>query len=253
MDPTRDNPIIRFNTFWWGIGTFLIFALLLAILWAFAKSDRQTPEDVAGVTRKEIRQEIDAAQAEAFRQMDVGAAIPTVAAALAASKPAAVERPEQLVPGSPTALALSDAPALDLSAIDAPPADPNAPIDPAVLEIGKAQYLVCAACHGQNGEGGPAGPPLAESEWVNGPVSNLIRIQLRGLIGPITVKGVVYDQFVAGMMPMAYQTDEQIAAALTYIRNNFGNKGHAVTPEQVKALRGEVGKPQLTEAELVKP
>jgi mono/diheme cytochrome c family protein len=113
--------------------------------------------------------------------------------------------------------------------------------------------MLCGACHGQNGEGGPAGPPLAGSEWVTGPVSNLIRIQLRGLIGPITVKGVVYDQFPAGMLPMAYQTDEQIAGALTYVRNSFGNKASAVTPDQVKALRGEVGKPQLTEAELVKP
>jgi hypothetical protein len=26
MDPNRDNPIIRFTTFWWALGTFLIFA-----------------------------------------------------------------------------------------------------------------------------------------------------------------------------------------------------------------------------------
>ena len=38
MDPTRDNPIIRFTTFWWGIGTFFIFALLLAVIWLFARS-----------------------------------------------------------------------------------------------------------------------------------------------------------------------------------------------------------------------
>lgn len=253
MDPTRDNPIIRFSTFWWGIGTFLIFALLLALVWTFAKRDPQTPEDVAGVTRKAIRTEVEAAQVEALKQMDVTATIPQVAAALAASKPAAVEKPEWLVPGSATAAALADAPAVDVTAIDTPSSDPEAPIDPAVMELGKAGYLVCGACHGQNGEGGPAGPPLAQSEWVNGPISNLIRIQLRGLIGPITVNGVVYDQFPAGMMPMAYQTDEQIAAVLTYVRNNFGNKGSAVTPDQVAALRGEVGKPQLTEAELVKP
>ena len=34
MDPSRDNPIIRFTTFWWGIGTFFIFALLLAVIGA---------------------------------------------------------------------------------------------------------------------------------------------------------------------------------------------------------------------------
>ena len=45
--------------------------------------------------------------------------------------------------------------------------------------------------------------------------------------------------------------DEQIAAVLTYVRNSFGNSAPAVTVEQVKALRGEVGKPMLTEADLV--
>ena len=55
------------------------------------------------------------------------------------------------------------------------------------------------------------------------------------------------------MTPMGYQTDEQIAGALTYIRNSFGNKASAVKPEQVAAMRGEVGKPQLTVEELTKP
>jgi mono/diheme cytochrome c family protein len=53
------------------------------------------------------------------------------------------------------------------------------------------------------------------------------------------------------MPAQAYQTDEQIAAVLTYVRNSFGNVASPVTPAQVKALRGEVGKPMLTEADLV--
>ena len=40
---------------------------------------------------------------------------------------------------------------------------------------------------------------------------------------------------------------------LTFVRNSFGNKSHAVLPEQVKMLRPEVGKPMLTEADLIKP
>jgi mono/diheme cytochrome c family protein len=156
------------------------------------------------------------------------------------------------VPGSDTAKKLADAPVADLASIDKPAADADAPIDPAVMEIGKAQFMVCGACHGQNGEGSPAGPPLAGSEWVTGPVSNLVIIQLRGLKGPITVAGKEYN-FPAGMTPMAYQTDEQIAGVLTYIRNSFGNKASAVKPEQVAALRGEVSKPQATVEELTKP
>jgi mono/diheme cytochrome c family protein len=258
MDPTRDNPLIRIKAFIDGLGIFTLFAVILLLIlgvgalfgW-FAKSD--TPEDAAGDIRYEIRKEIDAAQATALTEEQIAAVIGDVAGKLASSHPVAIEKPEQLVPGSDTANQLADAPAVDLTAIDTPAEDADAPIDPAVMEIGKAAYLVCGACHGQNGEGGPAGPPLADSEWVTGPVSNLILIQLRGLTGPITVNGVLYDQFPAGMAPMAYQTNEQIAGVLTYIRNSFGHKASAVTPEQVEALRGEVGKPQITAEELIQP
>jgi mono/diheme cytochrome c family protein len=251
MDPTRDNPIIRFTTFWWALGAFLIFALLLAVILLFTRKAPQTLEDAAAIPRYEIKAKVDAAQAASLPREAIDAVIPEVAAKLAASKPVAVEKPEQVVPGSATAEKLAAAPPVDTSAIDAAPAA-DEPIDPAVMEMGKVQFMVCAACHGQNGEGGPIAPPLAGSEWVHGPVSNLIRIQLRGLQGPITVKGTVHN-FPAPMAPLAYQTDEQVAAVITYVRNSFGNKASAVKPEQVAALRSEVGKPMLTEQDLVKP
>jgi len=125
-------------------------------------------------------------------------------------------------------------------------------IDPAFLKIGQQQFIVCGACHGQDGEGTAAGPPLAGSEWVTGPVENLIRIQLRGLQGPIKVKGVEYN-FPAGMTALAYQTDEQIAAVLTYVRNSHGNSASPVSPAEVAALRSEVGKPPVTVADLASP
>lgn len=116
---------------------------------------------------------------------------------------------------------------------------------------GAATYATCAACHQANGAGIPgAFPPLAESEWVNGPVENLIRIQLRGLMGPITVKGTTYNSV---MPPNAALSDEDIAAVLTHIRSNFGNKSSAVTAAQVTALRSEVGKPMLKAEELIDP
>jgi quinoprotein glucose dehydrogenase len=125
-------------------------------------------------------------------------------------------------------------------------------VDPEVLKLGRQQYMVCAACHGQAGEGTAAGPPLAGSEWVTGPAENLIRIQLRGLQGPIIVKGQEYN-FPAGMMAMAYQNDDQIAAVLTFIRNSFGNSALPVAPAAVAAHRDEVGKPMLTVADLLPP
>jgi mono/diheme cytochrome c family protein len=251
MDPSRDNLIIRFTTFWWALGTFFIFAVLLAVIWFFNHSDPTTLEDAAAKPRYATKAKIDAAQAANISPEAINAAIPKLSKQLAASKPVAVEQPAQLVPGSETAKKIASAPAVDTKAIDIPVAV-EVPIDPAAMAVGKTQYLVCAACHGQNGEGGPIAPPLAGSEWVSGPVSNLIRIQLRGLQGPISVKGTEYNM-PGGMAPLAYQTDEQVAGVITYIRNSFGNKASAVKAEQVAALRSEVGKPQVTAAELTQP
>jgi len=251
MDPTRDNPIIRFTTFWWGIGTFFIFALLLAVIWFFNSSDPATLEDAAAKPRYVTRAKVDAAQTANLTQEAIAAASVRVASQLAASKPVAVALPAQVVPGSATSKKLAAAPAVDTSAIDAPAAT-DEPIDPAVMAAGKVSFMLCGACHGQNGEGGAVAPPLAGSEWVTGPISNLIRIQLRGLQGAITVAGKEYNM-PGGMAALSYQTDEQIASVLTYIRNSFGNKASAVKPAQVAALRSEVGKPQVTAAELTKP
>jgi mono/diheme cytochrome c family protein len=257
MDPTRDNPLIRIKAFLDGLGILTLFAVLLLLIlgigalagW-FRKGEE--PEDAAGKIRYGISEEVQAEQDAFLSKEQISAAVDAVAKTLSESEAVAVEKPEQVVPGSDTAKALADAPPVDTTQIDAVPVDENEPIDPAQMEIGKGQFLVCGACHGQNGEGTAAGPPLAGSEWVTGPVSNLVKIQLRGLKGPIEVAGKTYE-FPAGMTAMAYQTDEQIAGVLTYIRNSFGNKASSVKPEQVTPLRGEVGKPQLTVEELTKP
>lgn len=134
-------------------------------------------------------------------------------------------------------------------------------IDPAVMELGSTQYILCAACHGQNGEGAPnIGPPLANSEWVTGPIENLIGIQLRGLEGPITVAGKDYN-FPAPMAAMgAGQPDGNIAAVLTYIRNSFGNSAPPVTAEMVtqyreanKEILSQTPPPALKVSELISP
>lgn len=140
---------------------------------------------------------------------------------------------------------------LDIATIK-PVAAAASNVDPAVMALGKQQFATCMACHGPNAEGTAIAPPLAKSDWVNGPVENLIRIQLRGLTGPLKVSGKDYVLPVP-MPPQAHQTDEQIAAVLTYVRNSFGNSAPAVKPEQVKALRGEAGKPMLTQSDLVPP
>jgi len=151
---------------------------------------------------------------------------------------------------APKAAKPADPKLLDISTIKPVAASSVANVDPAVMAAGKQGFMLCMACHGPNAEGTVIAPPLANSNWVNGPAENLIRIQLRGLNGPLTVSGKAYTLPVP-MPPQAQQTDEQIAAVLTYVRNSFGNSASAVTPAQVKAQRGEVGKPMLTEADLV--
>lgn len=259
MDSSRDNLLIRFKAFIDSLGIFTLFAVFLLLIlgigaafgW-FQKGEKV--EDPAAAIRTENRDKIDAEQAVVITPEQMEGALPEIAKALVAFKPVAVEKPEQLVPGSDTAIQMAEAPAIDTTEMDKPAVAGAevAPIDPATMEIGKAQFLVCSACHGQNGEGGPVAPPLAGSEWVTGPISNLIRIQLRGLEGPITVAGIDYD-YPVGMQPMAYQSDEQIAGVLTYIRNSFGNEASAVKPEQVALLRSEVGKPLLKVEDLAKP
>ena len=149
---------------------------------------------------------------------------------------------------APKKAKVADPKPLDIATIK--PVAAVANVDPAVMELGKQAFMTCMACHGPAAEGTVIAPPLAQSNWVNGPAENLIRIQLRGLQGPITVSGKKYTPPVP-MMALPQQTDEQIAAVLTYVRNSFGNSAPAVMPAQVKALRGEVGKPMLTEVDLV--
>jgi mono/diheme cytochrome c family protein len=100
---------------------------------------------------------------------------------------------------------------------------------------------VCALCHNTDGSGKPGqAPPFIGSEWAEGPPARMIRIPLAGLTGPITVHGQEYN--LTSMPAMgAGLTDEQLAAVLTYIRQSFGNKASEITPEQVKAVRAQVG------------
>lgn len=93
----------------------------------------------------------------------------------------------------------------------------------------------CAACHQAQGEGTNVYPPLAGSEWVNGPESRVVRIILHGLIGDLEVQGQVYN----GAMPAWGPTlsDEEIAAVATYIRASFGNRALPITAATVAQAR----------------
>ncbi len=106
------------------------------------------------------------------------------------------------------------------------------------FDAGKAMYeATCLACHQIHGMGqiGLA-PPLAGSEWVAGSENRLIRIVIHGLRGPIKVKGESYEM---DMPALGVLDDEQISAALTYVRREWGHAYEPVTPATVKKIRDE--------------
>ena len=64
-------------------------------------------------------------------------------------------------------------------------------------------------------------------------------IVLKGLQGPVTVKGQQYGTAV--MQPWDKTlTDKQIADVMTYERSEWGNSASPVTPEQIAGLRKEL-------------
>lgn len=119
------------------------------------------------------------------------------------------------------------------------------PVDPARAQFLQGRLVFanagCVACHGAGGAGVPGQfPPLAGSEWVNTPSpARAIRIVLGGLTGPISVKGENFNNAMPPLGPTL--NDEQVAAVLTYVRNEWGNKAGPVTPQQVAKERQATG------------
>lgn len=128
-----------------------------------------------------------------------------------------------------------------------------APVSIAAAQNGAQLYARCATCHQADGKGiTGAFPPLAGSEWVIGKPDAAIRILLHGLQGAITVKGAVYNNAMMAYGTGQAMTDAEVAAVLTYVRSNFGNKAAPVTAQQVATIRAATksrNKP-WTEAEL---
>ncbi len=114
-----------------------------------------------------------------------------------------------------------------------------------MFNLGRTIYAkegYCITCHQADGNGLPASgfPPLSGTEWVTGSEDRLLKVILKGLLGPISVGGKNYP----GAVPMTpfegLLNDQEVAAVATYIRNTFGNKAPVVQPETVKRVRASV-------------
>lgn len=118
----------------------------------------------------------------------------------------------------------------------------SAPMDPAKAQISLGEKLFsanCALCHQPTGLG-IAGqyPPLVGSEWVIGDApKRLQQILLHGISGTIHVKGGVYNNNMPAWN--ATFTDKQIAAILSYVRQNWGNSAPPIAEADMTAARQE--------------
>jgi nitrite reductase (NO-forming) len=112
-----------------------------------------------------------------------------------------------------------------------------------LLQVGAQVFAtVCATCHQTSGQGLPnVFPPLAKSDFLMADKDRSIRIVLQGLKGDVTVNGTTYH----GEMPKPPLDDVQIAGALSFVRNSFGNEGAQVSVADVKRVREELEKRPL--------
>jgi nitrite reductase (NO-forming)/hydroxylamine reductase len=109
----------------------------------------------------------------------------------------------------------------------------------------RAFQAACMACHQANGKGLPgAFPPLAGSNYLRADKHRAIGVVLRGLTGAVVVNGVTYNSV---MPPMTQLSDAEVADALTYAMNSWGNAYGVVSPAEVTAVRAGP-KPKQTAA-----
>ncbi len=121
-----------------------------------------------------------------------------------------------------------------------------------LMTDGKANFMTCVACHGMDGKGMKPtptmvfAPSLAGSKLATGDPEVFTQIVLKG----IKKEGTEYMQIMAPLE--ATLDDAKLASALTYVRNSFGNKASAITPEQIKTWRAKytARKESYTRAEL---
>ncbi len=96
----------------------------------------------------------------------------------------------------------------------------------------------CALCHQANGQGTTnIFPPLANAEYVNGPADRLVALMLRGVRGPMTVRGISYNNQMMPYGDGGEMTDTQLSAVLTYVRTNWGNRAGAISAVDVARIR----------------
>jgi nitrite reductase (NO-forming)/hydroxylamine reductase len=117
----------------------------------------------------------------------------------------------------------------------------------AQVKAGESVYqTVCLACHQADGKGLPgAFPPLAGSDYLLGDKDRAVGVVVRGLEGEVVVNGVKYNSVMPAMTQLS---DQEIADALTYAMNSWGNQGGTISVAQVAAVRAKAAAEPKTAA-----
>ncbi|MBN7809660.1 discoidin domain-containing protein [Algoriphagus sp. H41] len=115
------------------------------------------------------------------------------------------------------------------------------PQEQALFAQGKSIFdSYCATCHGPKGLGTPTGggeliaPAFSGSPRVMGHPEYAVKTLLHGLTGAIEGK-----EYEGVMIAMSSNDDQWIASVVSYIRNEFGNKGSFVDADYVAQIRKE--------------
>lgn len=96
----------------------------------------------------------------------------------------------------------------------------------------------CQQCHQADGMGLPGVyPPIAGSPWLLNSEERPVKLLLKGLSGPVTVLG---KEFNGNMPAVADWKDRDIAAVLTYVRQNWSNDAGPISEELVTSIREEI-------------
>ncbi|HSS12442.1 MAG TPA: cytochrome c [Rhizomicrobium sp.] len=106
----------------------------------------------------------------------------------------------------------------------------------AQMKAGAAGYdISCAACHGRDGKGSALFPALAGNANVTqARADTIVRMVLAGGKAAATARAPTGP----AMPSLGWRlNDEQTANILTYVRNNWGNKAPAISPETVGRIR----------------
>lgn len=131
---------------------------------------------------------------------------------------------------------------LSLAAISAPQVGAGETGTGAAPSDGQDLFnTVCASCHNEMGVGVPGlAPPLDRPEFWQALGDDAPRyisgVITKGLNAPITVRGERYAGLV--MVPLAGNTDEDLAHIATWVLGTLGKTEGTVTPELVAEIRG---------------